>query len=113
MFFDEVTNTVWIAYATKGISQVNAGTQQWTSYTLVQGLPSNTVMAITRAKNNTDATLVIWAATQNGLAKLINNRWESYAVAGGLPSSRTRSLYSDDGVRLWVGFVDAGAVKIK
>ncbi len=113
MFFDEVTNTVWVAYATKGISQVNAGTKTWTSHTLVQGLPSNTVMAIARAEDNENGTSVIWAATQNGLAKLINNHWEYYDIAGGLPSSRARSLYSDNGVRLWVGFVDAGAVRIK
>lgn len=113
MFYDQVTETVWVAYVSKGISQVNAGTGAWTNYTLVQGLPSNTVLAIARAQDNENATSVIWAATQGGLAKLINGHWESYNVSGGLPSSRTRSLYSDNGVRLWVGFVDAGAIRIK
>ena len=112
IFFDEITNTFWIGYVNKGISQVDVATSTWKSYDLVQGLPSNTIMSITRAKDNESANTVIWAATQNGLAKLVGGYWESYAVASGLPSARLRSIFSDDGQRLWVGFVDAGAARI-
>ena len=112
VYYDSVTNTFWVAYVNKGVSQVDVAGPTWKTYNLVQGLPSNTVMSITRAKDNTSANSVIWAATQNGLAKLVNGHWESYGVAGGLPSSRLRSVFSDNGQRLWVGFVDAGAVRI-
>jgi ligand-binding sensor domain-containing protein len=112
IFFDATRSTYWVAYVTEGISEVNVTAKTWVSYTLVEGLPSNTVYAVTRAKDNASNNSVIWAATQDGLAKLVNNKWQSYGVSGGLPSGRVRSLYSDDGIRLWVGFVDAGAARI-
>ena len=114
VYYDAQDGSFWVAYVSKGISRVNVAQKTWVHYDLVDGLLSNTVLAITRAKDNdpTSNDTVIWAATQNGLAKLVNNRWQSYAVANGLPSSRLRSVFSDDGVRLWAGFVDAGAVRI-
>jgi ligand-binding sensor domain-containing protein len=55
----------------------------------------------------------MWAATQNGLAKLVGTHWQPYGRSGGLPSDRVRRVYSDDGKRLWLGTIDAGAVKLK
>lgn len=112
IFYDPVRSTYWLAYVSTGISEVNVTARTWTHHTLVEGLPSNTIYAITRAQDNTSNNTVIWAATQAGLAKLVGNTWHSYGVAGGLPSERIRSLYSDDGQRLWAGFVDAGAVRL-
>lgn len=115
IFWDRTTNRFWVAYASKGVSLVNTEARTWTGYDLSDGLPSNTVMAVTRAidhqSNNKSA---IWVATQGGLAKLVDGttNWQSYDVSGGLPSARTRSVYND-GTHLWVGFVDAGAVRIK
>jgi len=112
IFYDSVRGTYWLAYVSNGISEVNVTARTWTHHTLVEGLPSNTIYAITRAKDNASNNSVIWAATQAGLAKLVGNTWYSYGVSGGLPSERVRSLYSDNGQRLWVGFVDAGAVRL-
>jgi hypothetical protein len=113
IFFDATDGTYWVAYVNKGVSHVDVTTKTWTNYDLANGLPSNTVTSITRAKDNKNGNSVIWAATQNGLAKLVGSSWKSYGVSGGLPSERVQALYSDDGQRLWVGFVDAGAVRIK
>lgn len=107
IYYDTVRQTYWVSYVSKGISEVNLTDKTWTSNTLVQGLPSNTVYSVTRAGGT------IWAATQNGLAKLVGDHWQAYGRSGGLPSDRIRRVYSDDGQRLWVGTIDGGAVKLK
>jgi hypothetical protein len=112
IYYDSVRNTYWVSYVTQGISEVNVTDKTWTSNTLVQGLPSNTVYSITRAGDGKGGT-TLWAATQGGLAKLVGSHWESYARSSGLPGDRVRKVYSDDGQRLWAGFVEAGAVRIK
>jgi Two component regulator propeller len=107
IYYDAVRQTYWVSYVSQGISEVNLTDKTWTSNTLVQGLPSNTVYSVTRAGGT------LWAATQNGLAKLVGDHWVAYGKSGGLPSDRIRRVYSDDGQRLWVGTIDAGAVKLK
>ena len=111
IYFDPVRNTYWVSYVGKGISEVSLVNKTWKSYTLVQGLPSNTVNSVTRAGHGSTAN-TIWAGTQNGLAKLGTNNWQSYGISGGLPAQRVRRVYSDNGSRLWVGFADGGAVRI-
>lgn len=110
--FDDVTQTYWVSYVTKGISQVDVDAKTWTDYTLVQGLPSNTVYMVTRASDGSASGTTMWAATQNGLAKLEGSNWQGYGRSGGLPADRVRVVYSDDGKRLWAGFVDGGAARI-
>ena len=114
IFYDPVRNTYWVAYVTQGISEVNVDASTWTDYTLVQGLPSNTVYSITRASDGNGGT-TLWAATQAGLAKLnsLATEWQGYGRSAGLPADRVRVVYSDDGNRLWAGFIDGGAAKIK
>jgi len=114
IYFDTADSTYWVSYVTKGISQVDVRAKTWTDYTLVQGLPSNTVYSIVRAGDGTAGGTTMWAATQGGLAKLkADGHWQGYGVSGGLSSNRVRRVYSDDGHRLWVGFIDAGAARIK
>lgn len=114
IYWDRQTNTVWVGYATKGLSNVDTAAKTWTTYDLSDGLASNTVVAITRADDHATSKSAIWAATQGGLSKLVDgsHTWQSYNTGGGLPSSRLHSLYND-GTHLWVGFVDAGAIRIK
>jgi len=111
IYYDSVRQTYWVSYVSKGISEVNLTDKTWTSNTLVEGLPSNTVYSVTRAGNGGAGT-TLWAATQNGLARLDGKHWVAFGRSGGLPSDRIRRVYSDDGNRLWVGTVDAGAVKL-
>jgi hypothetical protein len=110
-------DTYWLGYVSAGVSHVDPAGSTWTHYDLTDGLPSNTVSSLTRAKNNTStdpSNTVIWAATQNGLAKRFESgSWHAYGVSAGLPSERVQAVYSDNGQRLWVGFVDAGAVRVK
>jgi ligand-binding sensor domain-containing protein len=115
IYYDAVRKTYWVAYVTKGISEVNVEARTWTDHTLVQGLPSNTVYSITRASDGTKDGTTLWAATQGGLAKLdaAGTHWQGYGRSAGLPADRARRVYSDDGKRLWVGFIDGGAAKIK
>lgn len=108
IFYDDVRGTYWVAFATKGIAEVNMPQSTWTYHTMVQGLPSNTVYSVTRA----DGT--IWAATQGGLAKLLSSgRWQGYNRGGGLQSDRVRRVYSPDGTRLYIGFIEGGAARVK
>jgi ligand-binding sensor domain-containing protein len=56
----------------------------------------------------------VWAATQDGLARLgADGKWQGYNTSGGLQADRVRRLYSDDGQRLWLGFVQGGAARVK
>ncbi len=107
IFYDSVRNVFWVAFVTAGIAEVSVANSTWTFYTTVQGLPSNTVYSITRANDD------VWAGTQAGLARLKGNgHWESYDRSGGLQSDRVRLVYTDDGSRLWLGFVEAGAARV-
>jgi ligand-binding sensor domain-containing protein len=112
IYYDAVRQTYFVSYVSKGISEVNLTDKTWTSSTLVQGLPSNTVYGITRAGDGKGGT-TLWAATQGGLAKLGVTHWEAFGRSGGLPADRVRRVYSDDGKRLWVGFIEGGAVRVK
>lgn len=107
IFYDAVRDVFWVAYSTQGIAEVSTTNKTWTHHTLVQGLPSNTVYSVARAGNT------VWAATQNGLAKLQNGTWQGYNTSGGLQADRVRVVYSDNGQRLWVGYIEGGAARIK
>jgi hypothetical protein len=113
IYYDSDTQRYWVGYVTKGVSQVDVTAKTWTNYSIVQGLPSNTVYSITRASDGAGGT-TLWVATQGGLAKLDKGgkSWQGYGHSGGLPADRVRVVYSDDGHRLWAGFVDSGAAKI-
>jgi ligand-binding sensor domain-containing protein len=115
IFYDAVRGTYWVSYVTQGVSEVNVDTKTWTDQTVVQGLPSNTVYNIVRASDGSASGTTLWAATQAGLAKLngAGTKWQGYGRSAGLPGDRVRVVYSDDGKRLWAGFVDGGAAKIK
>jgi ligand-binding sensor domain-containing protein len=114
IFYDGDTGTYWVAYASRGLSQVDVASSTWTRYDLTDGLPSNTVNRIARAKDNASGSSAIWVATENGLAKLVDGKtkFESYGESAGLPSNRVRSVYND-GARLWAGFYDSGAVRLE
>lgn len=113
IYYDAVRGTYWVSYVTKGLSEVNLTTRAWTNNTLVQGLPSNTVYSVTRAGIPGGSGTTLWAATQGGLARLVGTHWQAYGVSSGLPSDRPRRVYSDNGQRLWVAFVNGGAVRIQ
>ncbi len=101
----------WVTLGSKGVSRVDVDAGTWTTYTIVDGLPSNTVYSITRADGPSGETL--WVATQDGVAwQKSNGKWQGYNTAGGLAYDRVRKVYSDNGVRLWIGYVNGGAARL-
>ncbi len=108
ILYDSDRQSYWVAYGSKGIAEVSLTQKTWTTDTLVQGLPSNTVYSITRANG------IMWAATLNGLAKRVGeHKWQGYDRGGGLQADRVRAVYSPDGDRLYVAFMDGGAARVQ
>jgi len=106
VYYDADGGLFWVSYSNDGISAVNVGAKTWTNYGLNQGLRSNTVYSVMRANGK------VWAATQTGLAVLGNGTWKNYDTSSGLQAERVRRVYSDDGVRLWVAFIEGGAARV-
>ena len=101
-----------MATSTKGVSHVNVQNSSWTTFTTVNGLPSNIVYSVTRAAAPGGGS-TIWVATQNGVARLQSNgAWQGYNSGGGLSHDRVRVVYSPDGTALWIGYVNGGAARL-
>ncbi len=114
IFADSIAgeDVLWVATANRGVSSVRVDASTWTTYTILEGLPSNTVFSVTRAAAPEGGT-TIWVATQDGVARLQGDgTWQGYNTGGGLAADRVRKVYSDDGLHLWVGYVDAGAARL-
>lgn len=107
IYYDETTNLFWLAMATRGIASLDVDNALWKFYTTDDGLPSNVVYSIAKANGQ------LWFGTQNGVARLLGDgTFRGYNRGGGLPADRVRFTYSDDGQRLWLGFVEAGAALV-
>lgn len=106
IYYDEDTDLFWVAYGTKGISVVDVGASTWTHITTAHGLPSDIVYAIVKLDG------VFWAATQRGIARQTSSGWRSYGLSGGLKADIVRLVYTDDGVKLWLAYADAGAGRV-
>lgn len=122
IYFDTVDSKVWVAFSTRGVSEVDVAYDTpepedslsiWTNYTTVEGLPSNTVYSVTRAAAP-GVVSTIWVATQNGIARLKSDgTWQSYNTSGGLSADRVRVVYSDNGLNLWCGYINNGAARLQ
>ena len=80
--------------ASEGIQQLQ-GRLAWTSFTRKQGLPSDTVWAITRDRDG-----VLWVATNRGVAHATATGWIA------LPDTQERSFYAfaeSASGDLWIG----------
>ena len=66
---------------------------RFVNYSSADGLPSNTVYAITQ-----DADGVLWLGTRNGLASFDGVQFKSWKEYG-----RVNALAVDHGGRLWIG----------
>ena len=78
------------------ILAVLAGAPRFVNYRAADGLPSNTVYAITQ-----DADGVLWTGTRNGLASFDGRHFQAYKEYG-----RVNALAVDREGRLWVGTTD-------
>jgi ligand-binding sensor domain-containing protein len=117
IFFDEddpnaAEGIFWVATSTRGVSHVNVENSTWTTFTAVNGLPSNIIYSVARAAAPGSGS-TIWVATQNGVARLqANGAWQGYNTGGGLSHDRVRLVYSPDGTALWIGYVNGGAARL-
>ena len=103
--------TVWAGTLNQGLSRFRGG--KWSTFTTRDGLPSNTVFAITG-----NAAGEIYVGTTNGLASLRKNRWVTYSTHDGLPPGAIESLFLDEAGTLWIGtekgisFLQSGTVHV-
>jgi len=77
---------------------------RWTQFTMVDGLPSNTVWAIAPVPGSSD----IWLGTSHGAALYRDGRWYSYTRAQGLGDDWVAALAVDGASRVWFGTFGGG-----
>jgi signal transduction histidine kinase/ligand-binding sensor domain-containing protein len=69
-----------------------------TSFTATNGLSGNNVWAL-----HQDPDGVLWAGTDNGLARWENGHWFALTSAHGLPENQVNELLEDDSGWFWIG----------
>ncbi len=65
--FEDSRGMIWLA-TTEGINKLDPGTEKFTRYSEVDGLPTNLTEAILEGDNGE-----MWIATQNGLSQMVTN----------------------------------------
>lgn len=109
--YREPNGTLWAGTLNGGLSRLSAGS--WQTFTIKDGLPSNTITAITGIGAGE-----IFVGTPNGLAEFKNGRWTSYKTHDRLPPGTIESLVFDDTNTLWIGtskgiaFLQSGTVHV-
>lgn len=84
-----------------------AGSQdspRWSWFTMVDGLPSNTVWAIAPVPGRGD----IWLGTSHGAALYRDGRWYSYSREQGLGDDWVSAIAADGNGRVWFGTFGGG-----
>ena len=103
--------TIWTGTLGGGVSRFRD--DAWHTFTTRDGLPSNTISAITG-----NPAGEIFVGTPNGLAVLTNNHWVAYTAEQGLPPGAVEKLFLDGAGTLWIGtskgisFFQSGAVHV-
>ena len=80
------------------ICGVSLNASKFPAYTKHNGLPSDTVRAVSIDPNG-----AVWVATFGGLAKFDGKKWQVYTTKDGLPSNHTSAIaFAPDG-SVWAG----------
>ena len=89
----------WIGTA-RGLAlhQGNKTLENWTVFTVENGLADNFIQAITMDKSGN-----IWAGTKNGLSVYNGSEWKSYRTENGLNSSNILCIAADMKGTIWIG----------
>lgn len=100
-------NSVFLATDGAGIGQLT--TSGWRIYTKQDGLPSDSIYDLLIDSNNQ-----IWAATDEGVARFINEGWDiAYQVSPDtLASNHVHEIFIDDAGNFWFGFRDRGISRL-
>lgn len=87
--------SVWAGTVSAGVSRLEGG--RFTSFSEVNGLPSNSVNSIVEGDDST-----MWLATPNGLASYKNGVWTNRSARDGLPSPNVKTIFEDSRHVLWI-----------
>lgn len=97
--------SLWVASIGSGVLRINPN-GSLKHYTTREGLPSNTTFCLSSGSDH-----AMWICTNQGLARLRNDRVSVFRKADGLPSDQIRSTCeAADGTR-WVAGLDFGLAK--
>jgi signal transduction histidine kinase/ligand-binding sensor domain-containing protein len=111
--YRDSTGTVWAGTLGGGVSRLRGNS--WRTFTTEDGLPSNTISAVTGSPT---AEAEIFVGTPNGLGVFKSGRWTTYTARDRLPPGPIESLFLDDANTLWIGttkgisFLQAGIVHV-
>ena len=84
----------WNSNSGGGLIKIDSTNTQWTVFTINNSqLPSNNIRSINYEIDNL-GNPIIWIATDNGIAKLINNNWTIYNKDNTQNNLTTNDIYS-------------------
>jgi len=86
---------LWVGFRTGAICLLKNGNA--TTYTTHDGLPAGAIRRLAQDREGT-----IWAATDNGLARLEGNRWKQAGTDWNFPSKFAGTVFLDRQGTLWV-----------
>ncbi|MCK4905723.1 hypothetical protein KAS42_05765, partial [bacterium] len=95
---------VWIGSLRQGLFCYDKG--KWKNFNTLNGLPSNSVYAISLDKDNN-----LYCAVGLSLAKLSAGKWTILSLPDTLPKSEISCMDFDEDGNLWVGFSLGGTAK--
>jgi signal transduction histidine kinase/ligand-binding sensor domain-containing protein/CheY-like chemotaxis protein len=87
---------LWIGTFGGGLLAYQDG--RFTLYTIKDGLPHDSVLAIGDARDGS-----VWVGTDQGLSRFQNGRFTNYSKANGLAGDSVREVFEDRHGTLWVG----------
>lgn len=92
---EDRNNDLWVGTYDGGLFRLHD--QGFTRYTKAQGLPSNIVLGLLRARDGS-----LWIATPRALTRLFDGQWRTYSSKDGLPDADIRQLSQDRQGTIWV-----------
>jgi ligand-binding sensor domain-containing protein len=93
---------LWIGTSGGGLDRFDG--QRFENYSTRNGLPSNIVNAIAE-----DGDGAIWAATEQGVARLRNGTWQTFGEEDGLPSALAHAMFASAEHGVWAGTAKGAA----
>ena len=103
-FFEDSKKNIWISSEQGGLIKISSELKDKAIFTVDNGLPNNSVTAVTEAPEN-----IFWITTLKGLTRLdgYSGNFRNYTLSHGLPSlvfnrGAISNSYDEDG-RIWLG----------
>ncbi len=104
--FQDGEGRLWVGTHGYGLWRLEEGT--WTAWLEEDGLADNIVFTV-----NQDANGSVWAGTQAGLTRIIDEELTTFTTADGLPHDNIRGLQIDGDNTLWIGTRGGGLAQYK